>query len=59
MGEAEGGMIEGNGEMFRNPGGPRAELRQAMAALAACIVTVPDEWRSDTRLAALRPPLPR
>ena len=44
MGEAEIELIEGIGKVFRNPGGPGAKLRQAKAALAARISTVPDEW---------------
>lgn len=52
MSESDFELIEGSGNVFRDLGGPQADLKQAKAVLAARIVAVLDDRGLSVRKAA-------
>ncbi len=52
MSEPDFELVEGSGKVFRDLGDPGADLKQAKAVLAACIISSLDERMLSVRKAA-------
>ena len=52
MSESDFELVEGSGNVFRDLGDPDADLKQAKAILAACIIAVLDERGLSVRKAS-------